>query len=173
MAYTQSLTYFVFRQTTNPFFVVFSLHITKCESPYPSKFLLGTPKPIVITGMPLNGWWNGIVTSYSPGALVRSAYWPNCSFLYPISLYNGVFGVEKRYCMRCGGYAIIPVWENQRAKGGLPSISEGLPSRRKKGGRCQCMLHIRIWSSFVSSLSPLLVWSIRFSGEENSRHYFR
>ena len=74
MAYTQSLTYFVFRQTTNPFFVVFSLHITKCESPYPSKFLLGTPKPIVITGMPLNGWWNGIVTSYSPGALVRSAY---------------------------------------------------------------------------------------------------
>ena len=58
--------------------------------------------------------------------------------------YNGVFGVEKKYCMRCGGYAIIPVWENQRAKGGLPSISEGLPSRRKKGGRCQCMLHIRI-----------------------------
>ena len=38
--------------------------------------------------------------------------------------------------------AILPIWKTTEP-GGLPSLSEGLPSRRKKGGRCQ-WLHILI-----------------------------
>lgn len=48
---------------------------------------------------------------------------------------------DRRSC------AILPIWETTEP-GGLPSLSEGLPSRRKKGGRCQ-WLHILIWFSFI------------------------
>ena len=41
---------------------------------------------------------------------------------------------DRRRC------AILPIWETTEP-GGLPSLSEGLPSKRKKGGRCQ-WLHI-------------------------------
>ena len=49
----------------------------------------------------------------------------------------------------------------------LWSFRRGNPSRRKKGGRCQWMLHIRTCSRCYFSLLPLSVCVIRFSRERN------
>lgn len=73
-------------------------------------------------------------------------------------------------CQEQDNMVCFYAWETREPRR-LTLLLEGLPSRRKKGGRCQCMLHMRIYSNFVSSLSPLWDCVIRSSGEENSRHY--
>lgn len=65
-------------------------------------------------------------------------------------------------------YDIISLRKVRTYKAAYPLFSEGLPSRRKKGGRCQ-WLHIRNYSNFVHSLLLLLDCVTQSSRKENSR----
>ena len=66
-------------------------------------------------------------------------------------------------------YATILDKESQRAKGGLPSLHGGATLRTKERRDCQCMLHMRVYSNFVSSLSPSWDCATQSSGVKNSR----
>ena len=74
---------------------------------------------------------------------------------------------------RINGIVIyFDTWET-REPGGYPLFwTEGQPSRRKKGGRCLCVLHILIWFRLEYLSAPLWDCVTRsFRGNENSRHY--